>query len=189
MLSKGCLCIPTGSLYAPRDNMQLGVCRDTHTCADLQDSITVQQSEQEKGLRKMQELVGGSLAVPKEVVQPGFAVLGRCHVSILKAHSMLQQQLALVAAVTTCIGELHWQPVIHCHTAHSEIKLRPMDKYTDVDLAFGWTCSCATVLHSKRSKVVMQISTSHSSKSFLVAALVCVLIIYTACNCDHQDRP
>ena len=45
------------------------------------------------------------MAVERLVVQPAFAVIGQRHVSILKAHSMLQQHPAVVAAVFSCIGK------------------------------------------------------------------------------------
>jgi len=53
----------------------------------------------------VQGLVGAALAVPREVVQPAFAALGKRHLSILKQHAALQHLPALVAAVTGCIGE------------------------------------------------------------------------------------
>ena len=72
---------------------------------DLQESITKQQAEQEAGLREMQGLVGAALAVPREVVQPALAAVGKRHMSILKQQAMLQLQGPLVAAVTQCIGQ------------------------------------------------------------------------------------
>ena len=80
----------------------------------MQESLTKQQAQQEAGLREVQGLVGAALAVPREVVQPAFAALGKQHLSILKQHAALQHQPALVAAVTGCRGEattlmLHYQ--------------------------------------------------------------------------------
>ncbi len=80
----------------------------------MQESLTKQQAQQEAGLRDVQGLVGAALAVPREVVQPAFAALGKRHLSILKQHAALQHQPALVAAVMGCIGEattwmLHYQ--------------------------------------------------------------------------------
>ncbi len=71
----------------------------------MQESLTKQQAQQEAGLREMQGLVGAALAVPRELVQPAFAALGKRHLSILKQHAALQHQPALVAAVMGCIGE------------------------------------------------------------------------------------
>ena len=81
----------------------------------VQDDITRQQAEQEGGLRDMQRLVGGALAVPREIVQPAFAALGQCHMSILRQHAALQQQPGLVTAVTQCIGK-HRLKTCHLHS-------------------------------------------------------------------------
>ena len=81
------------------------VLHQTAAYAPLQDSIAQHHREQEQGLRELQGLVGAALAVPKEVVQPAFEALGKHHVVMLAEQLQLQLQLALVRAVTRCIGE------------------------------------------------------------------------------------
>ena len=74
-------------------------------CKTLQASLGKQQDEQEQGLSDMQGLVGAALAVPKDVVQPAFAALGKRHTSIIAEQRKLELQPALVTAVMQCIGE------------------------------------------------------------------------------------
>ena len=91
-------------------------------CGGLQGNVSKQQSEQEQGLRDLQGLVGAALAVPKEVVQPAFASLGKRHLAILTEQRKLQLQPAFVTAVAQCIGVpcncpcpflVSWQKVSH----------------------------------------------------------------------------
>ncbi|KAL0049693.1 hypothetical protein WJX82_007833 [Trebouxia sp. C0006] len=106
--------------FAMRDNLAAAV-----------ESLTKQQAQQEAGLRDVQGLVGAALAVPREVVQPAFAALGKRHLSILKQHAALQHQPALVAAVMGCIDADKPQLARELSAPGASISILPMAPIID----------------------------------------------------------
>lgn len=81
----------------------------------LQETIVALQEQQEAGLVEMQGLVAEATALPRQQVQPLFAVLGKRHLALKQHHLTLQQQPALASAIISHIGrQLCFSTQMHC---------------------------------------------------------------------------